>query len=181
MKLNDQYILKQIRKGDIKSFESLFHKFYPGMVLYSLSILKNKSESEEVVQDVFYNIWKNRNEFLLKTSWQSYLYKSVYNNSLMLLRKSNRKQLIEEDAIKNLEGSEKDPSEEIDLKLLNNAISKTLELLPERTREIFNMSRFEGMKYKEIALQLSISIKTVEANMAKALKAFRMSLKNYGY
>lgn len=181
MKKNDQYILKQLRKGDIKVFESLFHSFHPGMLLYSISILKNRSLAEEVVQDVFYNIWKNRNEFLIKTSWHSYLYKSVYNNSLMVLRKKDRSMRLEEDTLKNIPGNGIDPSEEIDFNVLNSAVKKTLEEMPERTRNIFSMSRNEGMKYKEIAKQLNISIKTVEANMGKALRAFRLSLKDYGY
>lgn len=179
MKINDQNILNQLRKGDINTFETLFHNYHPGMISYAHSILKNKDQAEEVVQDVFYNIWKNRDEFRLKTGWQNYLYKSVYNNSLMILRKSNREMKLEDDVLINLEGREKDPSTEFDLTELKRVISNTLEKLPIRTREIFNMSRYEGMKYKEIANHLSISVKTVEANMGKALKAFRSSLKNY--
>jgi len=181
MKKDDQFILKQLKKGDIKVFESLFHSFHPGMLLYSISILKNKSLAEEVVQDVFYNIWKNRDEFVIKTSWRSYLYKSVYNNSLMVLRKREQNLRLEEEVLINLPGEEIDPSAVIDIRDLNTAITKTLDALPERTRKIFSMSRNEGMKYKEIASLLSISIKTVEANMGKALRAFRLSLKDYGY
>lgn len=181
MKISDQNILRQLRRGDIKTFESLFHDFHPGMILYSLSILKNKAQAEGVVQEVFYNIWKNRNEFRLKISWQSYLYKSVYNNSVMILRKSKREVKLDEEVLLNLEDKETGPLVEIDLKELNQTITSTLGKLPVRTRKIFRMSRFEGMKYKEIANSLSISVKTVEANMGKALKAFRLSLKNYGY
>ena len=181
MKKDDQYILKQLKRGDIKVFESLFYSFHPGMLLYSISILHDRSLAEEVVQDVFYNIWKNKNEFLIKTSWHSYLYKSVYNNSLMVLRKKDRVISLEEETIKNLAVNDSDPSEEIDFNVLNNAVTKTLESMPERTRRVFSMSRYEGMKYKEIASKLSISIKTVEANMGKALRAFRLSLKDYGY
>ena len=71
MKINDRNILKQLRKGDIKSFESLFHKFHKGMRLYAISLLKNEVLAEEIVQDIFYNIWKNREEFYLKSKWQS--------------------------------------------------------------------------------------------------------------
>jgi len=181
MKINDRNILKQLRKGDIKSFESLFHQFHKGMSLYSISLLKNEMLAEEVVQDVFYNIWKNRNEFNLNSNWQSYLYKSVYNNSMMQIRKNKKEIRVEDEYLANIEDMKPDPSIEMDLGELNKTIESTLKLLPERTRNIFKMSRFQGMKYNEIAIKLAISVKTVEANMGKALKAFRVSLRNYGY
>ena len=181
MKTSDRKIMNQLRKGNIKSFEFLFHQFHPGLVLYAGSILKNSELAEEVVQDVFYNIWKNRREFRLTTSWKSYLFKSVYNNSLMEIRKMKREIPMDEEKFINENNISVDASGEIQKEELNEVIEKTLNSLPERTKEIFTLSRFEGLKYKEIALKLTISVKTVEANMARALKAFRISLKEHGY
>ncbi len=181
MKLNDRNILKQLRKGDIKSFESLFHQFHQGMLLYAISILKNEATAEEIVQDVFYNIWKNRGEFNLKNTWQAYLYKAVYNNAIMYIRKHNKEILLGDNSLINIEGTTDDPSEKMEYKGLRKDVEITLKKLPERTQNIFSMSRFEGMKYQEIANKLEISIKTVEANMGRALKAFRVSLRNYDY
>lgn len=181
MKINDRKILKDLRKGDIKAFESLFHHFHPGLSLYAINLLKDSTIAEEVIQDVFYNIWKNRNEFWLKTNWQSYLYKAVYNNCMMEIRKVKKEIRTDENWMQKQEGNAPDPSGELEEVELSEAILKTLEIMPERTREIFNLSRFEGMKYKEIAKKLAISVKTVEANMSKALKTFRTSLKEYGY
>lgn len=181
MKINDRNILKQLRKGDIKSFESLFHQFHQGMLLYAISLLKNEVVAEEIIQDVFYNIWKNRGEFNLKNNWQSYLYKSVYNNAMMYIRKHNKEILLGDNSLLNIVSETDDPSKEIEYKGLKKDVEITLKKLPEKTQNIFRMSRFEGMKYQEIANKLEISIKTVEANMGKALKAFRISLRNYDY
>ncbi len=179
MNLTEHRTLSRIRKGDIKSFENLFHHYYPGMCSYAESLIKKENVAEEIVQDVFYNIWKNRNDLRITSSWQSYLYKAVFNNSMMHLRKSKREMPLDERWAESQVQSSDNPAEELDAKELNAVILNTLQKLPERTRQIFNMNRFEGLKYKEIAEKLSISVKTVEANMGKALKALRSSLEEF--
>lgn len=181
MKLRDKNILKNIRKGDINAFETLFHQFYPGMCLYAKSIVKKDNISEEIVQDVFYNIWKNRNNFTLTSGWHNYLYRAVYNNSLKYIRRSKREIRIEDPQMFDSNNKVLDPSEELNYSELTESINEVLDRLPERTRQIFRMNRFDGFTYKEIAEKLSISVKTVEANMGKALKIFRISLENLGY
>ncbi len=181
MKIRDKNILRKIQKGDIKSFETLFHRYYPGMCLYAKSLVKKDNIAEEIVQDVFYNIWKNRLNFMLTSGWHQYLYRAVYNNSMQYLRKMSRETRYEESGITETEGNISDPSEAYNYEELTKNINKVLENLPERTGEIFRMSRFEGMTYRQIADKLSISVKTVEANMGKALRAFRTSLQSLGY
>jgi len=178
MNLQDFNILKKMRKGDLKSFEDLFHKYYPGMCSYAEAILKNDLNAEEVVQDIFFNIWKNRMEMELRGKWESYLFKAVYNNSMLYLRKRKREVLTENELLR-VEGYASDPGQELQLKEIGGVIKKTLDELPERTREIYHLNRTEGLKYAEIAEMLSISVKTVEANMSKALKALRLSLREY--
>ena len=179
MKIAEQRTLNRIRKGDIQAFEDLFHQFYPGMCSYAVSLTKKEFVAEEVVQDVFYNIWKNKNDLRITSSWQSYLYRAVFNNSMMYLRKAKREISLDERWAENQIQSTDNPSEELEAKELNAVILYTLQKLPERTREIFKMNRFEGLKYKEIAEKLSISLKTVEANMGKALKALKSSLEEF--
>ena len=180
MNLKDQYLLGKIRKGDIEAFEKMFHQFYPGMCSYAETLLNKDSVAEEVVQDVFYNIWKNRKTLSISVSIKSYLYRSVFNNSMMYLRKTRRELLMEESTVFEQYAYASDPEEEYAGNEMKDVIQDTLEDLPERTREIFKLSRYDGLKYKEIAKKLSISIKTVEANMGKALKALKTSIENYG-
>jgi RNA polymerase sigma-70 factor (ECF subfamily) len=180
MILKDQHQLRKLREGDIGSFEKLFHLHYKGMFGYSLSLVRSVEVAEEVVQDVFYNIWKNRESLRITHSWQSYLYRAVYNNSMMVLRKSRREFRLEDEMVPEMEGSSQDPSQEMQFQEVSDLVSVTLEGLPERTRQIFLLNRQEGLRYKEIAEKLSISVKTVEANMGKALKALKSSLQQYG-
>jgi RNA polymerase sigma-70 factor (ECF subfamily) len=138
-----------------------------------------KEVAEEVVQDVFYNIWKNRESIRIRYSVQSYLYRSAYNHSMMHLRKMRREHFMEDLTSLEPELNAPDPAQVIQLDEVAELISRTLEKLPERTRQIFRMNRQEGLKYREIAEKLSISEKTVEANMGKALKALRNSMERY--
>jgi len=179
MVLNDQYQLRKIRKGDVGSFERIFHRFHPGLTRYAESLVHKSEIAEEVVQDVFYNLWKNRESLRITSSWQRYLYRSVYNNSMMYLRKIRREHPMAEQLSYHLEIESEDPSGILQQEELTERISKTLEALPDRTRVIFQLNRLEGLKYKEIAESLSISVKTVEVHMGKALKALRTSLQKY--
>jgi RNA polymerase sigma-70 factor (ECF subfamily) len=179
MILKEQQQLRKIRNGDINSFEMLFHQFYPGLYSYAETLVKKPEIAEEVVQDVFYNIWKNRDSLRIERSWQSYLYRSVYNNSMMYFRRTRREYPTDDGFTPEFKGSSPDPFQELQYREVSDLVFKTLEDLPERTREIFIMNRQEGLRYKEIAHKLSISVKTVEANMGKALKALRNSMQKY--
>lgn len=179
MVLKDQQQLRKIRRGDIASFEKLFHRYYPGMCRYAESLLRSAEVAEEVVQDVFYNLWKNRETLRIYRSWQGYLYRSVFNNAMMYLRKVRREQPLEEQHARQLEFPSEDLSDQLELDELSGLVLRTLEELPERTREIFRLNREDGMKYREIAERLSISVKTVEAHMGKALRALRTMLQKY--
>ena len=179
MVLKEQAQLRRIRRGDVDSFERLFHQYYPGLCAYAESLVGKQEVAEEVVQDVFYNIWKNRESLRIKKSLPSYLFRSVYNNSMMYLRKMKRERFMEDGNTLEPAINSPDPLQKLQLNEMSELISKTLNGLPERTREIFRLNRQEGLKYREIADQLSISVKTVEANMGKALKALRNSMEKY--
>ncbi len=179
MVLKEQQQLKRIQKGDIAAFEALFDRFYSGLCSYANSLVGIKEVAEEVVQDVFFNIWKNRESIRIRYSVQSYLYRSAYNHSMMHLRKMRREHFMEDVSKLEPEVDAPDPSQLIQLDEVSELIATTLENLPERTREIFRMNRQEGLKYREIAEKLSISEKTVEANMGRALKALRNSMEKY--
>lgn len=171
--------LKRIQKGDLNEFERLFKELYSPLCLYANKYLHDKDKAEEIVQDIFYGIWKNRKKLNIKVSFKSYLYRAVQNNCLQLIQhyavQDKYKQYIRNE----VSHFHSDPMKEMELQEMNKVVEKTLESLPERCKEIFSMSRFEGLKYREIAEKLQISTKTVEANMGKALQAFRKSLKQY--
>jgi len=171
-------ITKRIREGNLKEFERIFKEFYPQLCLYALRFVKTKDLSEEIVQNLFCQIWENRKDLNIHTSIKAYLYRSTYHNSLQVLRKIGSQNKYKE-YIKHHFNENDFSTNKLEEKEINKIVHQTLSSLPQRCGTIFKMSRFEGLKYQEIAHKLSISIKTVEANMGKALKAFRHNLKDY--
>lgn len=168
-----------IRNDDIAAFEILFRKYYADLVNYSFSILKDFDASEEIVQDFFYNYWKNRKEINIKVSIKSYLYRSIRNNSLKYLDSLAVRRKYADRVMASSKDYTDFENNELEFAQLNELIEEALKELPERSGRIFRMSRFEGMKNEEIAKELSVSVKTVEANMGKALKLLRKRLGNY--
>jgi len=179
MNLLEKKILKRIKEGDIHEFEVLFREYYERLCAFGRKYVNNIEQAEEVVQDTFFNIWKNRASLNIKTSLKSYLYTAVRNNCLQVLRTRNLDIKYENYYKSHYSNESISPADELNAKELSKVIDKALNSLPEKCRMIFKMSRNEGLKYHEIAEKLEISIKTVEANMGKALKHFRMHLKEY--
>ncbi|MBM3419935.1 MAG: RNA polymerase sigma-70 factor [Bacteroidetes bacterium] len=169
-------IAGSIRNGDIGAFESLFRSSYSPLVRYASTIVRDKDTAEEIVQDLFYRLWADRKKTEIKSSLNGYLFRSVYNRCMHLIehRKVVRKYESEMALID--AGSPPTPLQEMQYGELQDKIARTLENLPERCCEIFCLNRFEGLKYSEIASKLSISVKTVEANMGRALKEFRKAV-----
>jgi RNA polymerase sigma-70 factor (ECF subfamily) len=177
--LNERLAIRKIRAGDIKAFEELFRKFYQDLCRWAYRYLHDEDSSQEIVQDLFYHLWRDRADLDIEVSVKSYLYKAVSNNCKMLLKKLNRRSAIESELANRSYPVTDEASDQLEAKEITEVVNKTLAELPERPAMIFRMSRYEGMKYREIAERLSISIKTVEANMGKALEMFRKNLQEY--
>jgi len=165
--------------GDLGAFEGLFKTFYPGLCNYAFQFCHDKDTAEEIVQDLFYKLWEKKESIMVRTSIRSYLYRSVYNNAMMLIREREIRKTKNTLPVNSAMNPGHEPDRQLEKSELDSAVESTLDSLPEKVRRIFEMSRFEGLKYKEIADKLLISIKTVEANMGKALKLFRENLKEY--
>lgn len=174
--VSDRDIIGGIRRGDIGQFELLFRSSYTSLVNYAITILKDKDTAEEIVQDLFYKIWRDRKKINIMSSLNGYLFRAVYNKSMHYLEHQKVVRKHASEAKKELVINTEDPIEILKYKELHEKIAIIIGKLPERCGRIFCMSRFEGLKYAEIAEELSISIKTVEANMGKALKVFRNEL-----
>lgn len=180
MNLNDLYIQKRIQGGDIGEFEKLFKRYYEPLCHHAFRFLKDMDASEDIVQEFFYNFWKNRESFKIHLSLNAYLYQSVHNNSLNYLRHlAVKEDYTEQVRMDSVEGTQADGESLIEMKELDAIVRITFEQLPERCSRVFRMNRFEGKKYREIAEILSISVKTVESDMGKALQIFRVALKEF--
>lgn len=173
-------IEEKIRNGDISAFEKVFREYYAPLTLFANTFVKDKDVAEEIVQDFFFHYWKDREQTRIQTSMKSYFFQSIRNRALKYLRHENVKlkyaSQVQNESSPTLETYELDVYE---LKELESTINNILDKLPPVCSSIFRMNRFEGLKYREIAEKLSISVKTVEANMSKALTAFRQELRPY--
>lgn len=175
--ISDNEIIKRIRQGDVKQFESLFRSSYISLVRYAKSFVNDHDTAEEIVQDLFFRIWTDRDKIKIETSLNGYLFRAVHNRCLHLFEHRKVIEKHEKEIIQEQKKSSDNISEIIRYNELQNAVARILERLPERCGRIFCMNRFEGLKYNEIADKLAISVKTVEADMSKALKEFRKALK----
>jgi RNA polymerase sigma-70 factor (ECF subfamily) len=157
---------------DKNAFEELFREYFPPLMSFARKILLDEDDAREVVHNVFINLWEKREKIDLSTSLKSYLFTSVHNRSLNVIR--DRKKFSSEEVPET--AGEWDVSAQIESMELEEKINNAIKSLPEKCRQIFELNRFDGMKYSEIGLQLNISVKTVENQMSKALKILRDKL-----
>jgi len=164
---------KKIKDGNVQAFETLFRSYYEPLCRYALQWVENMETAEEIVQDLFYVLWKERQTLQVFTSVNGYLYRSVKNRSLQYVEKRKVRDAYQKMYAEDVPMETSTPLEELEYKELEQHIEETLCRLPERRQVIFRMSRMEGKKYHEIAQELQISVKTVEAEMTKALQELR--------
>lgn len=158
--------------------EDAFKTHFKGLHQYSYAIIKDEVMAEEMVQNVFFKLWKNREAISINESVASYLYRSVYNESLNYLKHLKVKMAYQAHAARTMEDIN-NAADKLKLKELEIKLDQALKELPEQCRTIFQLSRFEELKYMEIAGKLGISVKTVENQMGKALKLLRTKLKDF--
>jgi len=171
--------VKQLSFIDLQSFEVLFRQYYQMLCSYAIRFVDDGDTAEEIVQDLFYRLWEKRAELQINTSVKSYLFSAVHNRCLKFIEHRNVELKYRNYYLKHESEIDSEQHDAHSVHELQGIIDKTLNSLPERCGRIFRLNRFEGLKYHEIAQKLSISVKTVEANMGKALKLLRKNLKNY--
>ena len=167
--------LEPARRMDNHAFEKLFKAYFAPLMAFSRRILADEDDAREVVHQVFINLWEKRDEIDLSTSLKSYLFTSVNNRSLNVIR--DRKKYSSEE-VPEIAG-EWDVSAQIETMELEEKIREVIRSLPDKCREVFELNRFEGLRYSEIATQLDISVKTVENQVSKALRILREQLGKY--
>jgi RNA polymerase sigma-70 factor (ECF subfamily) len=172
---NDIDLIKSLKKGDEFGYTHLVKTYHHKLCVYALSLTNNDDSAEDIVQNVFMSIWKNRlklkEEFVLK----SYLYKSVYNEFIDQYRKQKNVITLEKkyiDALTYIVEEEDEKS----LERLMKIVKKEIENLPPKCKQIFLLSKEEGLTNIEIAEHLNVSIKSVEAHITKAFKILRTTL-----
>ena len=154
------------------AFESTFKKFYVPLCEFCYGIIGEKNISEDVVQDTFLYFWKNRDSIKINTSLKSYLYSSVRNGALNYIKKQALERKHNPLIIEFIEELQNFNHYDEELKSIQK-IKEVIEALPEQCRKIFLMSCIDGLKYKEIAEDLDISVNTVKTHISKAYRLIR--------
>ena len=181
MELSEQHLVGLVTEGSEMAFERFFKTYFKSLHAYAFVMLQDEIMAEEIVQQVFYKIWERKENFKVHTSVKAFLYKSVYNECLNYLKHQKHKVDHQNHVLyANRSGvSDESAAFRVELGELETSLHKAMNELPEQCRTIFYMSRFDELKYREIATQLGLSIKTVEAQMGKALKAMRKKLADF--
>ncbi|WP_166664832.1 RNA polymerase sigma-70 factor [Pedobacter metabolipauper] len=162
-----------------EAFELLFKSHYKALHAYASLMLRDEDASEEIVQNMFLKFWEKRDLLNIQTSLKAYLYKCVHNDSLNYIKHQTIKAKYQDHAAYSRNDHHEAASSKVELSELEVKLKEALDELPEGCRTIFQMSRFEELKYREIAEQLGLSIKTVENQMGKALKVLRLKLADF--
>jgi len=180
------YIVKKLKEGDIHIFEEIYNEHYHALCSYAQRFVFNSEDTREIVQDVFVKIWEIRETLPGDINFKTYLYTAVRNRCLDYLKhlkitNSYKATLLRQvsENMQNGTNASETPLEGLITKDLEKSITDAVEALPDKCREVFMLSRFEGMKYKEIAEKLNISVNTVETHMSRAIKALRKSLSGH--
>jgi RNA polymerase sigma-70 factor (ECF subfamily) len=170
--LQDKERLHAMQQKDKRAFDALFRQYYRLLCLFSYNMIRDKVMAEEIVQEFFVSMWENPP--LVSDSVRSYFYKSIYNRTLNHISKANTRLRNEDQYSTQIDQQSEEEAED---KELQNSISKAVDSLPEKCKEIFIMCKYNDMSYSQVSEMLNISPKTVENQMGIALKKLRELLK----
>ena len=172
--MSDQQDLDRLREGIEEGFDTIFRTYYADLVGFAQAILRDRTAAEDTTQDVMLELWRRRNNIVLDTSLRAYLLQATRNRALNLIR--HRRVAAGVDP-RDVTATPPAPANRSVLEReIEVVVSRAVSTLPTKCREIFQLSRVHGLKYAEIAEALDISVKTVEAQMGKALRAIRQQL-----
>ena len=174
-----QDLLTRLKNGDILAFDQIYTMYSHKLFSFVFNILKNESEVDDIVQEVFVKIWESRGKLVDYKLLNSYIFTIAYNNSIDLIRKriNNNKYL---EHLKYSASINLTPNivSQIEFNELKNQVDKLIAKLPDRQKQVYLLHKEEGLTYPEIAEQLGISKNTVENHMVKALKYLRQNMDN---
>ena len=175
----DQLFLKTALQDSEEAFRELFFEFFPTLCIYATNIVGDNETARDVVQETFFKIWKNRKKIELESSFRNFLVTTVRNQCTDILRKRTVSERFAAQSFSTQETPDQSPEDIYTINELEQIIGKAIQKLPPNIREAFEMNRFKRMTYNEIAQQMSLSPKTIEAYISKALNILRIELKDY--
>ena len=171
-------VIKRLKKGDMLAFEQIYESYSESLFHFTFYYLKDTAESEEIVQDVFLRIWEIREEIDENKSFKSYIYTMTVNKVYNHLKHQVVEQKYESYLLHYSHAFSETPETSMNYKELDQKINTLLDRLPDQQRNIFNLSRVEGLPNPKISEKLGLSIRTVENQIYRATKFLKQHLKD---
>lgn len=179
MSYSDEDILLMLNSNEERAISVLFDSFYEYLCNVVYRVVNDRGFSEDIVQEIFFDLWRKRDKIQIHISLRAYLRKAAVNRSLNHIRKQRMKFEEDEDVVSEIRAQDVDGQMELEKDELQSRIFQIIETLPPKCKIVFSLSRFENMSYQEIADELEISIKTVENQISKALRILRTAVQPY--
>ncbi|WP_230471166.1 RNA polymerase sigma-70 factor [Hymenobacter jejuensis] len=175
---SDRVCLERLRKDDVQAFDVLFEQYAPALCRFAHGYLKSHADAEEVAQDCFLKLWERRHEFDDNIIFKAYLYKSAYHGILKQLRR--QQYWVFEECDEEVLVEETCPSQLLEYQELEQLYQIAVAQLPSRRRQIFTLSRQQGLSYASIAKEMNVSVKCVENQMTHALRFMKLYFQAHG-
>jgi len=174
--ISEQAYLAALKNDDIKAFDNLFEEYGKRLYHFAYGYLKSKDDAEEIVQEVFLKVWRNRKQLKPDLSFKAYIFKIAYHQILEILKQINRRQAYRYEIIDESIFFNDDTNTRLNYQMLLEKVESLIQKLPSRQKEILLKRKKEGIPVKEIATQLGVSPKTVENHLTQALKSIKKDL-----
>jgi RNA polymerase sigma-70 factor (family 1) len=172
----EQQLIDEFSKGNQKAFAKIFHQFYPALCIYAFGFIENQAEAEDIVEEVFMVVWNKRESFDLLKGIRSFLYISVRNACLNLMKKKARHGVHKKRIAESAELAETFILETLVRAEVFREVNVAFEKLPHKCRKIFALIFFEGKTIREVASELKLSVNTVHAQKRRGLSLLRDKL-----
>ncbi len=174
-----------LKDGDEKTFEHIYKVYFNALFFFAIQYVNKNAEAENLVQETFLALWMNKESFIgsRENSVKAWLFNTIKNKCLNHLEKEASENRYNDYHLfqyqSDIAGLKQMQISEVTFSEIESLLHKALEMMPDQSRRVFEMSRFKGFKNKAIAEELSISVKAVESNITRALKVLRICLKDY--
>lgn len=177
---SDEQLIERVRASDNEAFRLLFEKYQPILFRNVLHNVRDADAAHDIVQETFVRVWRNRISLQSNLSLLAYLFRISRNLTLDQAKHREVRRRLEESLPQSSPSAQDDPEASLQLNMLEEKLSEVVRTkLPARCREIFLLSRMEGMSNAEISAHLGVSVKTVENQITRALKVLRRHLRMY--
>ncbi|PZP52447.1 MAG: RNA polymerase subunit sigma-70 [Pseudopedobacter saltans] len=175
---SDTQLLSFMKNDNADAFKAIYERYWERMAYYIVSVIKNESEAQDIIQEIFISVWKRRDVIEVKGELLAYLLKSARNLSLRYIEKNLTKLDFYQSLNEHLKNYPFAHFSELELKELESQINRAIQKLPKKMQEIFKLSRFENLSYKEIAERLHIADTTVKKQISNAIKIIKQEVDN---